>query len=88
MQTQAGILQATGINVPVNSWFDHYLVGYVWHQPQFTVAQLISGGHPSAIHYFLGNALLNSILPAIVILCIISYFYPRQVFLKRRKKAL
>jgi uncharacterized membrane protein YedE/YeeE len=88
MVTKAGILQATGINIPVNSWFDHYLVGYVWHQPQFTIAKLISGGHPSTIHYFVGNALINSILPAIVIMCIIYYFYPRKVFLKRRKKAL
>ncbi len=88
MATKAGILQATGVNIPVNSWFDHYLVGYVWHKPQFTIAKLISGGHPSTIHYFIGNALINSILPAIVIMCIIYYFYPRKVFMKRKKKAL
>jgi hypothetical protein len=73
---------------PVNSWFDHYLVGYVWHKPQFTIANLISGGNPDTIHYFIGNALINSIIPAIVIMCIIYYFYPRKVFLKRKKKAL
>ena len=88
MATKAGILQATGVNIPVNSWFDHYLVGYVWHKPQFTIAKLISGGHPSTIHYFIGNALINSILPAIVIMCIIYYFYPRKVFMKKKKKAL
>jgi uncharacterized membrane protein YedE/YeeE len=87
-QTQAAILNGSGINIPLNSWFDHYLVGYVWNQPQFTVAKLISGGRPEAIHYFIGNSLINSILPAIILLCVIYFFYSRKGFMKKRKKAL
>ncbi|MBW2467609.1 MAG: YeeE/YedE family protein, partial [Deltaproteobacteria bacterium] len=73
---------------PISSWFDYYLTGYVWHQPQYTIAKLISGGHPGTIHFFLGNALINAILPAIVLMCVIYYFYPRKVFMKKKKKAL
>ena len=87
-QTQAAILNGSGINIPLNSWFDHYLVGYVWNQPQFTIAKLISGGRPEAIHYFIGNSLINSILPALILLCVIYYFYSRKGFMKKRKKAL
>ncbi len=87
-QTQAAILNGSGINIPLNSWFDHYLVGYVWNQPQFTVATLISGGRPEAIHYFIGNSLINSILPALILLCVIYYFYSRKGFMKKKKKAL
>jgi uncharacterized membrane protein YedE/YeeE len=87
-KTQAAIKTYQGIDIPINSWFDHYLVGYVWNQPQYTIAKLISGGHPDTIHYFLGNALINSIIPALLILCIIYYFYSRKIYLKKRKKAL
>ena len=39
-QTQAAILQYKGIEIPLNSWFDTYLVGYVWTKPQMTVAKI------------------------------------------------
>jgi len=87
MQTQAGMLQA-GINLPVNSWFDYYLAGYIWHQPSFTIAKLISGGHPTAIHFFVGNAFINAMLPALIILTLIYFFYPRKNFMKKRKKEM
>jgi len=88
LQTQANILQATNVRIPVNSWFDHYLVGYVWHKPQYTIAKLISGGHPTVIHFFVGNSLINAIIPGLLLLCVIYYFYSRKVFIKKRKKAL
>jgi hypothetical protein len=87
-ETKTAIATYSGIDIPVNSWFDHYLVGYVWNQPQYTIAKLISGGDPQTIHYFLGNAVINSIIPAIIILFIIYYFYSRKVFIKKKKKAL
>lgn len=87
-QTQAAIANSSGIQIPLTSWFDHYLVGYIWNQPQYTIAKLISGGNPQAFHFFIGNSIINSILPALLILCIIYYFYSRKVFIKRRKKAL
>lgn len=88
MQTKAAMKAGMGIDIPINSWFDHYLVGYIWHQPQYTIAKLISGGHPTNIHYFIGNSLINSILPAFILLGVIYYFYPRKVFIKKRKKEL
>ena len=81
-------VQYKAAGFPISSWFDYYLVGYVWHKPQFTIAKMISGGNPDAIHYFIGNALINSIIPALLIMGIIYYFFPRKVFLKRKKKAL
>lgn len=87
LQTKAQMAQV-GINMPMNSWFDHYLVGYVWNQPSFTIAKLMGGANPSAFQYLVGNALINSIIPAILVLLVIYYFYPRANFIKKRKNAL
>jgi uncharacterized membrane protein YedE/YeeE len=76
-----------GLEMPITSWFDHYLVGYVWQQPTYTIAKLISDtGRPETIDYFLGNALINAIIPAIVLLCVIYYFYPRKKYITTLKK--
>lgn len=87
-QTQAAMKAGTGIEIPLNSWFDTYLVGYVWGKPEITIAKLISGGHPQTMHYFIGNALLNAILPACILICVIYYFYPRKPYMKKLKKQL
>jgi uncharacterized protein len=88
LQTKAQMAQF-GLHLPMNSWFDHYLVGYVWPKPQFTIAKLLAGGGElSAFHYILGNVVINSVIPAILILMVIYYFYPRANFIKKRKKAL
>jgi uncharacterized membrane protein YedE/YeeE len=87
-KTQAAIKAGSGIEIPLTSWFDHYLVGYVWGQPQYTIAKLISGGRPETIHYFIGNAFINAIIPALLILCIIYYFFSRKVFMKKKRKEL
>lgn len=87
LATQAQMTQF-GKQIPINSWFDHYLVGYVWQQPQFTIASLMSGGKPGAFDYVLGNVIINSVIPAFIILLVIYYFYPRNNFIKKRKKAL
>ncbi len=70
-----------------SGWFDQYLVGYVWNQPQYTIAELISGGgHPGAIHYFIGNALINAIIPAIILLIVVYVKWGRKGFIKKRIK--
>ena len=81
-QTQAGVLAGRGLEMPINTWFDHYLVGYIWKQPTYTVAKLISDGHPTTAEYFLGNAVINSIIPALLILGMIYWFYPRKAYKK------
>ena len=80
-QTQAAVLAGRGLEMPVNTWFDHYLVGYIWKQPTYTVAGFLADNphHPTTANIFLGNAVINSIIPALLILGIIYWFYPRKV---------
>lgn len=85
-QTQAAVLAGGGLEMPISSWFDHYLVGYVWKQPTITIAEKIANGHPTTADYFLGNAFINAILPALVLLFVIYYFYPRKVYINKLKK--
>jgi uncharacterized membrane protein YedE/YeeE len=73
----------------MTSWFDHYLAGYVLRKPQV----LMSDTGPFAaidgnLKYFIGNSLVNTILPTIIVLVAIYYFYMRKGFIKKRKKKL
>jgi uncharacterized membrane protein YedE/YeeE len=72
----------------VTSWFDTYLIGYVWDQPavQLSQTKAISGALPGALKYFIGDSLINALIPAAILLVIIYYFYARKGFLKKRKK--
>jgi uncharacterized membrane protein YedE/YeeE len=83
---QARVEAARDLTMPITSWFDHYLVGYVWKQPTYTVAGMMSEGRPEAADFFIGNALINSIIPALVILFVIYYFYPRKGYVRKLKK--
>ena len=71
-----------------DGWFDKYLAGYVWDQPSIQLSQTkaISNALPGAWKYFVGDAFLNAILPASIILVVIYYFYSRKGFLKKRAK--
>lgn len=70
----------------ITSWYDIYLTGYVWDQPQYTIANLISDGKPHALDYFIGNSLINVIIPVTIILIAIYYLYARKGFIKKRMK--
>lgn len=72
-----------------DGWFDKYLAGYVWNQPSIQLSQTaaISNALPGAWRYFIGDAFLNAILPASIILVVIYYFYNRKGFIKKRTKA-
>jgi uncharacterized membrane protein YedE/YeeE len=72
-----------------DGWFDKYLAGYVWDQPSIQLSQtkVIANALPGAWKYFIGDAILNAILPATVILIIIYYSYSRKSFIKKRSKA-
>jgi len=85
-KTQEAIKTYSNIDIPLNSWFDFYLVGYVWNKPTYMIADLISNGRPTTMDYFIGNALINAILPAILLLVVIYYFYARKGFIKKRRK--
>ena len=72
-----------------DGWFDKYLAGYVWDQPSIQLSQTaaISNALPGVWKYFIGDAFLNAILPASIILVVIYYFYSRKGFIKKRAKA-
>ena len=72
----------------VTSWFDYYLAGYVWDQPsiQLSHTQAIGGALPGASKYFIGDALISAIIPALVLIVVIYAFYIRKGFLKKLSK--
>lgn len=87
-QSWAQAAIARNLPVDISGWFDQYLVGYVWNNPTITVAEtnLISGAFPGAMRYFVGNALINTILPALFLLVVIYLLVSRKSFIKKRKK--
>ncbi|NQU64446.1 MAG: YeeE/YedE family protein, partial [SAR324 cluster bacterium] len=70
------------------SWFDDFFRRIV-QNPQITLAktELISAIAPGNFKYFLGNSLINTIIPSLLIIILIYYGYMRKGFLKKRKKA-
>ena len=72
----------------MTSWFDHFLAGNVFLKPQIILSETdaISSIASGNMKFFVGNALINTIIPAILVLILIYYFYPRKGFMKKRKK--
>ena len=71
----------------ITSWFDTFLAGNVFHHKMFTLSSFIFSKSGNA-KYFISDAFINTIIPSLLLMVAIYYFYPRKVFLKRRKKAL
>ena len=73
----------------MTSSFDTYLAGYVWDQPtlQLSHTKAISDALPGALKYFIGDSLLNALIPAAVLLIVIYVAYIRKGFMKKRAKA-
>ena len=73
----------------MTSWYDTYLVGYVWDKPTVMLSEtsFITSNFSGASRFFVGNALLNAIIPALVIMVVIYAFYVRKGFMIRRAKA-
>jgi uncharacterized membrane protein YedE/YeeE len=74
----------------LTSWFDHILVGSILKKPQITIANTdaISSISSGFTKYLLGNSIINTIIPAFLVLVLIYYFYSRKGFIKKRKKQL
>ncbi|MBI5025230.1 MAG: YeeE/YedE family protein, partial [Nitrospirae bacterium] len=72
----------------ITSWFDTYLTGYVWDQPtlQLSHTKAISEAFPGAWKYFIGDAMINTIIPAILLLVVIYAVWVRKGFIKKRVK--
>jgi len=72
----------------VTSWFDYYLTGYVWDKPsiQLSHTAIFSNALPGASKYFIADALISAIIPALVLIIVIYAFYIRKGFIKKRSK--
>jgi hypothetical protein len=68
-----------------NGWYDQFLAGYIWDLKATTLAAMLGMDDHSAVGAFIGNALLNAILPAIVILAVIYYGWYRKGYLRSQK---
>jgi uncharacterized membrane protein YedE/YeeE len=67
--------------------FDIYLAGYVWNQPTVQLSHTKAfSGLPGALRYFIADSLINALVPAVILLVVIYYFYTRKGFLKKRAK--
>jgi uncharacterized protein len=69
-----------------DGWYDQFLAGYIWDLKGTTVGQLLGLTSPVAAA-FIGNSLVNSILPAIVILVGIYWGWYRKGYLRGREGA-
>jgi len=71
----------------VTSWFDYYLTGYIFDKGTIQLSHTkLFDGLPGAWKYFIGDALINAIIPAILLVFVIYYFYMKKGFIKKRKK--
>ena len=69
-----------------NGWYDQFLAGYVWDLKAITVGEALGFASPAA-RAFIGNSLLNAVLPAVVILVVIYAIWYRKGWLRKNKDA-
>ena len=67
-----------------DGWFDQFMAGYVWDLSGGTVGQWLGTGS-AWVNSFLGNAVISSILPVMVIIVILYIWAFRKGFLRREK---
>ncbi len=67
-----------------SGWYDQFLAGYIWDLKTVRVGDALGFSSPAAAA-FIGNALLNAILPALAILALIYHRWYRKGYLKQRK---
>jgi len=66
---------------PTDGWYDQFLAGYVWNLSATTVGQLL-GFTDNISAAFIGNSLINCIIPAVVILAGIYLRWYRKGYLR------
>ncbi len=83
--TQATLAQGLpAVITPTNGWYDQFIVGYVWKLSAHTVGELL--GFTNIIFAaFIGNFLINSIIPATIILAGIYLHWYRKGFLRGKE---
>ncbi len=70
------------------SLFDKFLTGYAFKLPTITLAKtkIISDMFPGSAKYFVGNFLINTVIPSILLILVVYFFWFRKGFMKRRLK--
>lgn len=88
MLAAVAISFSQAIFVNVGGWFDKFLTGFVWKQPSLTVANtaMITNHFSGASRFFVGNALINTIIPSLLLFVAVYMIWPRKGFLKKRLK--
>ncbi len=71
---------------PSDGWYDQFLAGYVWNLSATTVGELLGFKNPIAAA-FIGNSLVNAIIPAIIILAAIYFNWYRKGYLRGKEAA-
>ena len=87
----AAVINAAARDIPVEkmtSSFDTYLAGYIYGRPtvQLSHTEVFSNALPGISKYFIADTLINTLIPAAVVICVIYYFYSRKGFMKKRAK--
>jgi len=87
----AAIVNAAARDIPVDkmtSSFDTYLAGYIFGRPtvQLSHTKVFSEALPGISKYFIADTLINTLIPAAIVICVIYYFYSRKGFIKKRAK--
>jgi uncharacterized protein len=87
----AAVVNAAARDIPVEkmtSSFDTYLAGYIFGRPtvQLSHTEVFSNALPGISKYFIADTLINTLIPAAVVICVIYYFYSRKGFIKKRAK--
>ncbi|RJQ46617.1 MAG: YeeE/YedE family protein [Nitrospiraceae bacterium] len=69
-----------------DGWLDQYLAGYVWNHDKVTFAKLLGLKNESIFGAFGGNLLVGVIIPALVMLIVVYFFWGRKGFVRERMK--
>jgi len=72
----------------ITSSFDIYLAGYVWDQPsiQLSSTKTFAAALPGISKFYIADTLINTLIPASIVIFVIYYFYSRKGFMKKRAK--
>jgi uncharacterized membrane protein YedE/YeeE len=82
--TEATIAQELPASInPTDGWYDQFLAGYVWNLTAHTMGELL-GFTNTVAAAFIGNSLINSILPALLILAVIYVVWYRKGYIRDR----
>ncbi len=88
----SAIAKAAARNVPpekITSSFDTYLAGYIWGRPvlQLSKTEVAQNALPGVSKYFVADMLINTLIPAALLLIVIYMVWIRKGFIKKRAKA-